>query len=252
MSEVPLPSSNQWIAARNRHVQTLRLLANDETVEVGTATAAFKWAVKYLEGLTQRWSAVETPVQLSASEAASFGKTLARSPRRVETPTELEQLRRIDRAARVFVDNFPSTYIDDGNCRKEWRELNDALFDGRPALDTSVCETSTGWRPINTAPKQVAVIVRTNPLTPPVVAYQTNHGEPFKETWRHAGDRCRGEQLLTWPTEWSPLPGSSEETVEEYHGIGCAARRGSPCNCAAEKAPPECTCGAPGGCGIHP
>lgn len=42
---------------------------------------------------------------------------------------EIAQLRRIDKAARTFVDNFPSTYVDDGNCRKEWRELTEALFD---------------------------------------------------------------------------------------------------------------------------
>lgn len=42
----------------------------------------------------------------------------------------VEQLRRIDKAARAFVDNFPSSYVDDGNCRKEWRELNEALFNG--------------------------------------------------------------------------------------------------------------------------
>lgn len=39
-------------------------------------------------------------------------------------------LQRIAKAAREFVDNFPSTYVDDGNCRKEWRELNEALTAG--------------------------------------------------------------------------------------------------------------------------
>jgi hypothetical protein len=42
---------------------------------------------------------------------------------------EVAQLRRVDKAARTFVDNFPSTYVDDGNCRKEWLELTEALFD---------------------------------------------------------------------------------------------------------------------------
>lgn len=53
-----------------------------------------------------------------------------RSQTLLRAADEIEQLRRIDKAARAFVDNFPSTYVDDGNCRKEWRELNEALFNG--------------------------------------------------------------------------------------------------------------------------
>lgn len=50
-------------------------------------------------------------------------------PSPVETSGELEQLRRIDRAARVYVDDRTH-----GNYSK----LCDALFDGRPAVETSV------------------------------------------------------------------------------------------------------------------
>jgi hypothetical protein len=53
-----------------------------------------------------------------------------RSQTLLSAADEIEKLRRIAQAARDFVDNFPSTYVDDGNCRKEWRELNEALTDG--------------------------------------------------------------------------------------------------------------------------
>lgn len=65
----------------------------------------------------------------------------------VETSGELERLRRIGKAARKFVDQFPSIYVDEGDSRKEWRELNEALFDaGSPVepADERGCKLEDG------------------------------------------------------------------------------------------------------------
>lgn len=56
----------RYVSERNRHVATLREVARDGTVELGSFKAALRWAVKRLEGLPEHWRIADSPDETTA------------------------------------------------------------------------------------------------------------------------------------------------------------------------------------------
>lgn len=52
-----VPSSNQYLSIRKKHLATLREIARDGTVEVGQFKAALQWAISRLDGMPEHWVA---------------------------------------------------------------------------------------------------------------------------------------------------------------------------------------------------
>lgn len=83
----------------------------------------------------------------------------------------------------------------------------------RTHLSEIIAHLDAGWLPIEQAPKRRSVLVfiprADQPSNLPngtcVVAYQTDYGEPFKETWRYATGVGAGQQC-GWPTHFRHLP----------------------------------------------
>lgn len=60
-----LPSSNQYLSDRKRHIATLREIARDGTIEVGQFKGALQWAISRLDGMPEHWTA--TPDETSGA-----------------------------------------------------------------------------------------------------------------------------------------------------------------------------------------
>ena len=85
---------------------------------------------------------------------------------------------------------------------EEYRRARAAIRAALTAAPASAAEP-VAWLPAEDAPRGVHALIR-HRSGQIDVAYKTNNGEPFLETWRYAGTARRGEQA-PWPDSYLPI-----------------------------------------------